>query len=104
MKTINAKERSGKAGASLVTVAGLILVWAIVWANFPSKEELLSVQSGTLSVESSQVPALDLTIPGVSSRPTLNSTGAVETAAVKTLGGLSAPRDSRARKNNGGEV
>jgi hypothetical protein len=98
MKTINAKERSGKAGASLVTVAGLILVWAIVWANFPSKEELLSVQSGTLSVESSQVPALDLTIPGVSSRPTLNSTGAVETAAVKTLGGLSAPRDSRARK------
>jgi hypothetical protein len=98
MKTINAKERSGKTAASLVTVAGLILVWTIVWANFPSKEELLSAQSGTSSVEASQVPALDLTIPGVSSQPATNAAGAGEAASVTTLGGLSVPRDSRARQ------
>ncbi|MDH4083560.1 MAG: cysteine rich repeat-containing protein [Nitrospira sp.] len=98
MKTLNAKERSGKAAASLVTVAGLILVWAIVWANFPSKEELLSAQSGTSSVEASQVPALDLRIPGVSSQPATNFAGAGEAGSVTTLGGLSVPRDSRARQ------
>ncbi len=98
MKTINAKERSGKTAASLVTVAGLILVWTIVWANFPSKEELLSVQSGTSSVEASPVPALDLAIPGVSSQPAANAAGAGEAASVTTLGGLSVPRDGRARQ------
>ncbi len=98
MKTINAKERSGKTAASLVTVAGLILVWTIVWANFPSKEELLSAQSGTSSVEALQVPALDLTIPGVSSQPATNAAGVGEAASVTTLGGLSVPRDSRARQ------
>lgn len=81
-----------------MTVAGLILVWTIVWANFPSKEELLSAQSGTSSVEASQVPALDLTIPGVSSQPATNAAGAGEAASVTTLGGLSVPRDSRARQ------
>ncbi|QPD05050.1 MAG: hypothetical protein Nkreftii_002824 [Candidatus Nitrospira kreftii] len=98
MKTISAKERSGRSAASLVTVAGLILVWTIVWANFPSKEQLLSAQSGTSSVEASQVPALDLTIPGVSSQPATNAAGAGEAASVTTLGGLSVPRDSRARQ------
>ncbi|MDH5739022.1 MAG: cysteine rich repeat-containing protein [Nitrospira sp.] len=98
MKTITTKERSGKATASLVTVAGLLFVWAIVWANFPSKEELLSAQSGTSSVESLHVPVLDLTIPGVSSQPTANSAGAGGAASVTTLGGLSVPRDSRAQK------
>lgn len=97
MKTTTTKERSGKAAASLATVAGLILVWAIVWANFPSKEELLSAQSGTSSVEVTRARALDLTIPGVSSQPVPNSAGAGE-ASGATLGGLSVPRDSRARQ------
>jgi len=82
----------------VVTVGGLSLVWAIVWANLPSKEELVSVQSEAPSVHASRAPALDLSIPGVASRPTTNSVGAGQAAPVTTLGGLSVPRDSRARK------
>ncbi|NJN69557.1 MAG: hypothetical protein HC801_04210, partial [Nitrospira sp.] len=96
--TTTTTERSGKVTASLVSVAGLIFVWAIVWANFPSKDELLSAQSGASSVEATRAPALDLTIPGVSSQPTANSDRTGRAASVTTLGGLSVPRDGRAQK------
>ncbi|MBX3301975.1 MAG: cysteine rich repeat-containing protein [Nitrospira sp.] len=82
----------------LVTVGGLSLVWAIVWANLPSKEELLSAQAGSPPVEFPRVPALDLAIPGVSGSPETTSVRAGQTAPVATLGGLSVPRDGRARK------
>lgn len=98
MKTTTTKERSGKVTASLVSVTGLIFVWAIVWANFPSKEELLSAQAGASSIEATRTQALDLTIPGVSSLPATNSAGVGEAPSVTTLGGLSVPRDQRARQ------
>jgi hypothetical protein len=98
MKITKGSDRSGKSITILVTVGGLSLVWAIVWANLPSKEELLSAQSGSSSVESLRVPALDLAIPGVFAPPATTSVKAGQAAPVATLGGLSVPRDSRARK------
>ena len=98
MKTTKASKRSVKPITILVTVGGLSLVWAIVWANLPSKEELLSAQSASPTVKIQRQPELDLTIPGLSSQPTANSIGAGDTASVTTLGGLSAPHDGRARK------
>lgn len=98
MKTSKASDRSVKPITIVVTVGGLSLVWAIVWANLPSKEELVSPQSRASSVQASRAPVLDLSIPGTSSRPTTNSVGTGQTAPVTTLGGLSVPLDSRARK------
>lgn len=98
MKTATASERSAKPITILVTVGGVSLVWAIVWANLPSKEELLSAQSASPAGTIPRQPELDLTIPGVSNQPTADSIGAGETASVPTLGGLSVPRDGRAMK------
>lgn len=98
MKTASAAERSGRTTANLVTVGGLILVWTIVWANLPSKEELLSAQSASPTVETLRPPELDLTIPGMVSQTNASSTGAAGSSSVTTLGGLSVPRDSRARQ------
>lgn len=63
------EQSSGKLTASIVSVAGLILVWGIVWANLPSKEEWLSAQSQERASAAPLVPELDLTIPGVPSGP-----------------------------------
>ena len=98
MKATKTPDRSVKPITILVTVGGLCLVWAIVWANLPSKEELLSAQSGAASIETSHPPALDLTIPGVSSPPPAHAVGAGQAAPVTTHGGLSVPRESRAGK------
>lgn len=98
MKITKGSDRSVKPITILVTVGGLSLVWAIVLANLPSKEELLSAQSASPTVKIPRQPELDLTIPGVSSQPTANSVGVEDTASVTTLGGLSVPRDDRARK------
>jgi hypothetical protein len=98
MKTRHAKEQSGKAMTSIVTVIGLILVWAIVWANLPSKEELLSASSGPSSVDVSRVPQLDLTIPGLSNQSAERSAETGETPPVRTIDGVSFPRDHRARQ------
>ncbi|HBH81587.1 MAG TPA: hypothetical protein DDY39_17305, partial [Nitrospira sp.] len=68
-------EQSAKATASLVTGGGLILVWAIIWTNIPPKDELVSAQSATPSVERSRPVELDLTIPGVHRQPVQGSTG-----------------------------
>ncbi|NGZ03106.1 MAG: hypothetical protein CV090_08660 [Nitrospira sp. WS238] len=98
MKTSKPSDRSVKPITIVVTVGGLSLAWAIVWANLPSKEELVSAQSGASSVQASRAPALDLSIPGVPSRPTTSSVRTGQAAPVTTLGGLSVPLDSRARK------
>jgi hypothetical protein len=71
------QERSGKFTSGVVSVAGLVLVWGIVWANLPSKEELLSAQSADQPpAKPPEVPELDLTIPGIPSGPQV--TGRVE--------------------------
>jgi len=98
MKTTRSKDQSGKATTSLVTVVGLILVWTIVWANLPSKEELLSAQPAPSLVEAARAPELDLTIPGMPVQPNENSAGNGGSASVTTLGGLSVPLDGRARQ------
>ena len=98
MKTTYAAERSGKTTTSLVTVTGLILVWTIIWANFPSKEELLSAQSASPTAEVPHPPELDLTIPGVVSQPTESSAGTADSSSATTFGGLSVSHDRRARQ------
>lgn len=49
----------------MVSAVGLVLVWGVVWANLPSKDELLSTQSKEHVVAPTVPPELDLTIPGV---------------------------------------
>lgn len=97
MKTTNAQERSGKAVTNSISVAGLILVWIVIWANFPSKEELFSAQSASSIAEMQGVSELDLTIPGVV-RQSAETVGTADSPSVATLGGLSVPRDRRARE------
>ncbi|HWV46230.1 MAG TPA: hypothetical protein VN039_09465 [Nitrospira sp.] len=81
-----------------ISAAGLILIWIIIWANFPSKEELFSAQSASSIVEAQRVPELDLTIPGVVGRPAESQAGAADSSSAATFGGLSVPRDRRARE------
>ncbi|MBK8274991.1 MAG: cysteine rich repeat-containing protein [Nitrospira sp.] len=90
--------QSAKATASLVTGGGLILVWAIIWTNFPSKDELLSAQSTTVSAERPRQVELDLTIPGVPRRSLQGSTGTEESSRGTAGSGNVAPQDSRARQ------
>ena len=96
MKTTHT--RFGKAVTNSISVVGLIFVWTIICANFPPKEELFSAQSASLRGESQRVPELDLTIPGVVSRPAENSARTADSLSVATLGGLSVPRDRRAKE------
>jgi len=107
MKTTNTHESSGKVTASLVSVVGLVLVWGIVWANLPSKDELLSAQSQPRAAAAPVVPELDLTIPGVPvARPTAvpnqgraeRPAGSGESAASASTGVFSIPRAGRARQ------
>jgi hypothetical protein len=98
MKTTDVTERSGKTTTSLVTVGGLIVVWTIIWANFPSKEELLSAQSTSPADEVPHPSELDLSIPGVPNQPVESPTGTGDAASASTLGGLSVPHDRRARQ------
>lgn len=98
MKTAGTEERFGNVITNSISVAGLVLVWSIIWANLPSKEELFSAQSTSSIAATRRVPELDLTIPGVTRPPTDSPAGAGEAESVATLGGVSAPRDSRARQ------
>lgn len=98
MKTSNVQERSGKAVTNAISVVGLILVWTIIWANFPSKEELLSAQSASSIVEAPRVPNLDLTFPGLVSRPADSLARSADSTSVASLGGLSVPHDRRDRE------
>lgn len=98
---------SGKVPASLASVLGLILVWGIVWANLPSKDELWSAQSPVHNAVTPVAPELDLTIPGVSGS---NPSGATQPDGTSrpmdsggsrpssTIGGFSVPTEVRARQ------
>jgi hypothetical protein len=90
MKTAKKQEPSGKALAGLASLVGLALVWSIVWANLPSREELLSAQPPVTAAPA--VTELDLSIPGVSAK----SPGAP--AASNTTGAFSVPREIRAKQ------
>jgi hypothetical protein len=90
MKTAQKSEPSGKAIAGLASLIGLALVWSIVWANLPSREELLSERPVLPAVPT--VPELDLSIPGVPAKPS-------DVPAVSTrTGGFSVPREIRAKQ------
>lgn len=91
-------EQSAKATASLVTGGGLILVWAIIWTNIPPKDELVSAQSATPSVERSRPVELDLTIPGVPRQPVQGSTGTGEPSDGAASSGDVALQDGHARQ------
>ncbi len=92
------REQSAKATASLVTGGGLILVWAIIWTNGPLKDEFVSTQSTTPSVERSRPVELDLTIPGVSRQPVQSSTGMGEPSGGAGSSGDMTLQDSHARQ------
>jgi hypothetical protein len=81
---------SGKAMAGVASLIGLALVWSIVWANLPSREELLLEQPAIPAAPA--VPELDLSIPGVPAKPP--GAPAVST----TTGGFSVPREIRAKQ------
>jgi hypothetical protein len=107
MKATDKQQPSGKVTASLVSVFGLVIVWGIVWANLPSKDELLSAQQQPLVAVPSVVQELDLTIPGVStSQPTGVPTheGAERSgvsgqpATSETRGAFQHPGDARTRQ------
>jgi len=54
--------------AGIVSLVSLALIWGIIWANLPSKEELLAAQPPPqISAPAPAEPVLDLTIPGVPS-------------------------------------
>lgn len=104
MKTTNQQEPSGKITASLVSLVGLALVWGIVWAHLPSKEELLSTPRAAVVPV---VQELDLTIPGVPAAlpaGTPKQEGAERSArpselpAPETIDSLSIPSDGRTRQ------
>lgn len=90
--------RSGKITTGFVSIVGLVLVWTIVWANLPSKDELLSVQSGAVVSQVPIPPELDLTIPGAPIRLRDQSARAGPAASPEIVGGLSVPSDNRARQ------
>ncbi|TKB91480.1 MAG: hypothetical protein E8D40_08205 [Nitrospira sp.] len=98
MKPTSTQERFGNAITNSISVAGLVLVWAIIWANVPSKEELFSAPSASSIADAPRVLDLDLTIPGVTRQATDSLAGSREAESVATLGGVSALRDSRARQ------
>jgi hypothetical protein len=98
MKPTSTQERFGNAITNSISVAGLALVWTIIWTNLPSKEALFSAPSASSIADAPRVLELDLTIPGVTRQPTDSLAGAREAESMATLGGVSAPRDSRARQ------
>ncbi len=107
MKTTKKSEPTGKVTASLVSLGGLILVWSIVWANLPSKQELLSTGVEANGLVTPAVPVLDLTIPGVRPYPQSDTsreagsrkvTGSDKQAATPTTGAFSVPSEFRAKK------
>ena len=69
MKSQKQAEPQGKLTAIVVSTVGLALVWTIVWAHLPSREELLSERPNLGAPAPPPVPELDLTIPGVPSVP-----------------------------------
>lgn len=88
--------------ASVVSVMGLIVIWSLVWANLPSKEELLSVRAPNHPASvPPPVPELDLSIPGVPATSSPGMGASTEPVRSKMVLGAHAgsdPNDTRARQ------
>lgn len=57
---------SSRLTAILVTIVGLGLVWGLVWANMPTKDQLLASGVSSRPMKATPpTPELDLSIPGV---------------------------------------
>jgi len=96
MKTEEKQASSGKAMAGLASLIGLGLVWSIVWANLPSREELLSAHRPVAAAPA--VPELDLSIPGVPAKPLHMPGRHAESAASKTPGAVFVPGEIGAKQ------
>src|SRR4051812_23859893 len=74
MKRRSHQASSGRLTATIVSIVGLCLIWGVVWANLPSKNELLSREPQSAAISASPVvPELDLSIPGVPSGGRISS-------------------------------
>jgi len=98
MKTEKQAEPSGKFTAIVASTIGLALVWTIVWAHLPSREELLSEEPNLGAPAPPPVPELDLTIPGVPSVRPGREPGRTGGSAVSSVsGGSIVPRKAPAK-------
>ncbi|MDO9118264.1 MAG: cysteine rich repeat-containing protein [Nitrospira sp.] len=95
---------SSRLTAILVTIVGLGLVWGLVWANMPTKDQLhASGVSSRLMKATPPTPALDLSIPGVPAPDAPGSRRVVVNGAEipqpeQGLGGAAVALDPRARQ------
>lgn len=96
MQPTRGEDPSQKSFTVLVTILGLLLTWALIWANLPSKEDLLSPPSQRAAAVP-PVPELDLTIPGV---PPAKPTGLQTRKGVDALSGGEGPTSSKADGTN----
>lgn len=95
---------SSRLTAILVTIVGLGLVWGLVWANMPSKDQLHASGVSSRSMKATPpTPSLDLSIPGVpapdapgSHRVVVNGTEIPQPE--QGLGGAVVALDPRARQ------
>lgn len=95
---------SSRLTAILVTIVGLGLVWGLVWANMPTKDQLhASGVSSRVMKATPPTPVLDLSIPGVpapdapgSHRVVVN--GAEVPQPEQGMGGAGAAVDPRAKQ------
>jgi len=95
---------SSRLTAILVTIVGLGLVWGLVWANMPTRDQLhASVVSPRVIKATPPTPALDLSIPGVpapdapgSHRVVVN--GAEVSQPEQGMGGAGGALDPRAKQ------
>lgn len=98
MKPVKQAEPSGKIIALVASTIGLALVWTIVWAHLPSREELLSKEPNLGAPAPPPVPELDLTIPGVPSvRPGREPGRTGRPTATNASGGNVVPREVPAK-------
>lgn len=94
---------SSRLTAILVTIVGLGLVWGLVWANMPSKDQLHASGVSSRSMKAtSPTPSLDLSIPGVPAPDAPGSHRVVVNGAEipqpEGLGGAVVALDPRARQ------
>lgn len=95
---------SSRLTAILVTIVGLGLVWGLVWANMPTKDQLHASAVSSRSMKATPpTPVLDLSIPGVpapdapgSHRVVVN--GAEVPQFEQGMGGAGAAVDPRAKQ------
>ena len=95
---------SSRLSAILATIVGLGLVWGLVWANMPTKDQLHASGVSSRSMKGiPPTPALDLSIPGVpppdapgSHRVVVN--GAELPQPEQTMGGAGVALDPRAKQ------